>query len=159
MITVVIGKIIHGVVVLERSQEVGGEMMMGFSICCCNRWVVILQILRYVVSWVMLFCFLNDCCAYAGDYEGAIDTLRMAITLIKQSVTASSEASQVHVQVHVHDIHVQSVQEYSTCIHVYIYILYHIPIVDAFSPDLCQIMIQSLQDCLQGMEQQASMGK
>ena len=30
-----------------------------------------------------------------GDYEGAIDTLRMAITLIKQSVTANSEASQV----------------------------------------------------------------
>jgi cleavage and polyadenylation specificity factor subunit 6/7 len=33
--------------------------------------------------------------AQAGDYESAIDTLRMAITLIKQSVTASSEASQV----------------------------------------------------------------
>ena len=34
MITVVIGKIIHGVVVLGRStiQEVGGEMMMGLSI-------------------------------------------------------------------------------------------------------------------------------
>ena len=30
-----------------------------------------------------------------GDYEGAIDTLRMAITLIKQSITASSESSQV----------------------------------------------------------------
>ena len=34
MIKVVIGKIIHGVVVLGRStiQEVDGEMMMGFSI-------------------------------------------------------------------------------------------------------------------------------
>ena len=35
MITVVIGKIIHGVVVLGRSytiQEVDGEMMMGLSI-------------------------------------------------------------------------------------------------------------------------------
>ena len=34
MLTVVIGKIIHGVVVLGRStiQEVGGEMMMGLSI-------------------------------------------------------------------------------------------------------------------------------
>ena len=37
----------------------------------------------------------NVCEPFSGDYEGAIDTLRMAITLIKQSVTANSEASQV----------------------------------------------------------------
>ncbi len=30
-----------------------------------------------------------------GDFEGAIDTLKMAITLIKQSVTAGTESSQV----------------------------------------------------------------
>ena len=30
-----------------------------------------------------------------GDYDSAVDTLKMAITLIKQSVTASSESSQV----------------------------------------------------------------
>ena len=31
-------------------QEVGGEMMMGLSIYggCCNRWVVLLQILQYI---------------------------------------------------------------------------------------------------------------
>ena len=33
----------------------------------------------------------NVCESFSGDYEGAIDTLRMAITLIKQSVTANSE--------------------------------------------------------------------
>ena len=31
----------------------------------------------------------------AGDYESAVDTLKMAITLIKQSVTANSESSRV----------------------------------------------------------------
>ena len=51
----------------------------------------------------------------AGDYEGAVDTLRMAITLIKQSVTAGSEAS--------------------------------------------QILIQSLQDCLHGIDEQVAMAK
>ena len=30
-----------------------------------------------------------------GDYESAIDILRMAITLIKQSITAGSESNQV----------------------------------------------------------------
>ena len=34
-------------------------------------------------------------CLPPGDYESAIDTLKMVITLIKQSVTAGSEASQV----------------------------------------------------------------
>ena len=32
---------------------------------------------------------------YAGDYESAVDTLKMAVSLIKQSITASSDASQV----------------------------------------------------------------
>ena len=32
---------------------------------------------------------------YTGDYESAVDTLKMAISLIKQSITASSDASQV----------------------------------------------------------------
>ena len=50
-----------------------------------------------------------------GDYEGAVDTLRMAITLIKQSVTAGTESS--------------------------------------------QILIQSLQDCLHGIDEQAAMAK
>ena len=50
-----------------------------------------------------------------GDYEGAVDTLRMAITLIKQSVTAGAESS--------------------------------------------QILIQSLQDCLHGIDEQAAMAK
>jgi cleavage and polyadenylation specificity factor subunit 6/7 len=33
--------------------------------------------------------------ANSGDYDSAIDTLKMAITLIKQSITAGSESSQV----------------------------------------------------------------
>ena len=33
---------------------------------------------------------------YAGDYESTVDTLKMAVSLIKQSITASSDASQVH---------------------------------------------------------------
>ena len=32
---------------------------------------------------------------FSGDYESAFDTLKMAITLIKQSVTANSESSLV----------------------------------------------------------------
>ena len=32
---------------------------------------------------------------YAGDYDSAVDTLKMAVSLIKQSIMASSEASQV----------------------------------------------------------------
>ena len=32
---------------------------------------------------------------YIGDYESAIETLKMAITLIKQSITAGSESCQV----------------------------------------------------------------
>ena len=47
----------------------------------------------------------------SGDYESAVDTLKMAITLIKQSITANSESS--------------------------------------------QMLLQSLQDCLQGIERQA----
>lgn len=31
----------------------------------------------------------------SGDYDSAMDVLKMAITLIKQSVTAGTEASQV----------------------------------------------------------------
>ena len=50
-----------------------------------------------------------------GDYEGAVDTLRMAITLIKQSVTAGTESS--------------------------------------------QILIQSLQECLHSIDEQAAMAK
>ncbi|XP_019850622.1 PREDICTED: cleavage and polyadenylation specificity factor subunit 6-like [Amphimedon queenslandica] len=53
--------------------------------------------------------------ANAGDYESAIETLKMAITLIKQSITAGSES--------------------------------------------CQILIQSLVDCLRGVEHQASGSK
>ena len=34
---------------------------------------------------------------YTGDYESAVDTLKMAVSLIKQSITASSDASQVRV--------------------------------------------------------------
>ena len=33
--------------------------------------------------------------SFSGDYESAFDTLKMAITLIKQSVTANSESSLV----------------------------------------------------------------
>ena len=43
MIIVGIGKIIHGVVVLGRSYY-GSFYIWG----CCNRWVVILPIVRYV---------------------------------------------------------------------------------------------------------------
>ncbi|XP_065911551.1 cleavage and polyadenylation specificity factor subunit 6-like [Dysidea avara] len=50
--------------------------------------------------------------ANSGDYESAIDILKMAVSLIKQSITASSDAS--------------------------------------------QILIQSLQDCLQSIEKQSS---
>ena len=70
----------------------------------------------YVCSELM-----NVQCSYSflvicsGDYEGAVDTLRMAITLIKQSVTAGTESS--------------------------------------------QILIQSLQDCLHGTDEQAAMAK
>ena len=51
----------------------------------------------------------------SGDYDSAVDMLRMAITLIKQSVTSGTETS--------------------------------------------QILIQSLQDCLHGIEEQISMAK
>ena len=52
---------------------------------------------------------------HPGDYDGAVDMLRMAITLIKQSVTSGTETS--------------------------------------------QILIQSLQDCLHGIEEQVAMVK
>ena len=66
-------------------------------------------------SAVQYSLLLFPSCFSPGDYEGAVDTLRMAITLIKQSLTAGTEAS--------------------------------------------QILIQSLQDCLHGIDEQAAMAK
>ena len=42
-------------------QEVDGKMMMGQNIWgCCNQWVVILPILRYVSSIVLKLNFMDD---------------------------------------------------------------------------------------------------
>ncbi len=40
-------------------------------------------------------CYINYVCLLLGDYESAVDILRMAITLIKQSITAGTESNQV----------------------------------------------------------------
>ena len=101
----------------------------------------------------------NVCEPFSGDYEGAIDTLRMAITLIKQSVTANSEASQVRhcalraqrlVQFHTVPLITFTRMRNSLPMNLYYTFTYFV---------VLQIMIQSLQDCLQGMEQQAAVGK
>ena len=77
---------------------------MYYSIVLCFNFAVD-EFPLFLISFVI----------FPGDYEGAVDTLRMAITLIKQSLTAGTEAS--------------------------------------------QILIQSLQDCLHGIDEQAAMAK
>lgn len=54
-------------------------------ICCQHKW----NILSGFLVIVTVTCY------FIGDYESAIETLKMAITLIKQSITAGSESCQV----------------------------------------------------------------
>ena len=49
----------------------------------------------YSNQYILYSCNCSTSSHYTGDYENAVDTLKMAVSLIKQSITASSDASQV----------------------------------------------------------------
>ena len=119
----------YGPLELNSNGPIGG---IGAAIKLCGHFVVKEMSLKCTCQRSPLFESLLDhpslissytCIPYlitvtvlvTGDYDSAVDMLRMAITLIKQSVTAGTETS--------------------------------------------QILIQSLQDCLHGIEEQVSMSK
>ena len=76
----------------------------------------------------------------SGDYDSAMDVLKMAITLIKQSVTAGTEASQVSVVKDVHVIHDAVVQHdlvFTGTSSICLLLLWFSSDFDPFSPRLC----------------------
>ena len=65
--------------------------------CVCGVHAEVEDIVSIVTThYSYLFFAINiSMFSFSGDYESAFDTLKMAITLIKQSVTANSESSLV----------------------------------------------------------------
>ena len=85
----------------------------------------------------------------SGDYDSAMDVLKMAITLIKQSVTAGTEASQVTV---VKDVHTMTLLLWYHMIWCSLGLLQYAFCFFGFP----QILIHSLQDCVRGIDEQAA---